>query len=225
MIKNLIVITSVINIPNLPFSYIPIRSVYNKNERFEQTKNTIKSIRDKIPESKILLVECSELNDEETEYITNNVDYFINIYGTEDNFEKYVFGLSKSMGENTLILQAFEYLKLNNIIYENFYKMSGRYWLTDNFNYENFNNDKISYCDGSKYGYNAFTSFYKLNSKYINSYVEFIKNNQDLLINCMDAEIFFEKYLNTIDENEKHKINFGGVAGYIAVCNNFFFEC
>jgi hypothetical protein len=224
MIKNLIVITSVINIPNLPFSYTSVRSVYNRNDRFEQTKNTIKSIRDKIPDSKIMLIECSDLNNEETEYIKNHVEYFLNLYGTENNFEKYVFGLSKSMGENTLILQALEYLKLNNITYENFYKMSGRYWLTDNFNYENFNNNKISYCDVFNYEYEAFTSFYKLNTKHINSYVNFIKNNQDLL-NYMDAEIFFKKYLNTIDEDEKNKINSLGIAGYIAVYNNFLFEC
>jgi hypothetical protein len=224
MIKNLIVITSVINIPNLPFSYTSVRSVYNRNDRFEQTKNTIKSIRDKIPDSKIILIECSDLNNEETEYIKNHVEYFLNLYGTENNFEKYVFGLSKSMGENTLILQALEYLKLNNITYENFYKMSGRYWLTDNFNYENFNNNKISYCDVFNYEYEAFTSFYKLNTKHINSYVNFIKNNQDLL-NYMDAEIFLKKYLNTIDEDEKNKINSLGIAGYIAVYNNFLFEC
>jgi hypothetical protein len=224
MIQNLIVITSVINIPDLPFSYTTTRSVYNKNERFEQTKNTIKSIRDKIPDSKILLVECSELNDEETEYIKNHVEYFINIYGTEHNFEKHVFGLSKSMGENTLILQALEYLKLNNITYENFYKISGRYWLTDNFNYENFNHDKIAYSCTLAGDNDIFTSFYKLNSKHINSYIEFIKNNQHLLINYVDAEIFFGMYVNTINENEKKKISFSGIAGKIACWNNYFLE-
>lgn len=224
MIKNLIVITSVINIPNLPFSYTPIRSLFTRNERFEQTKNTIKSIRDKIPESKIMLIECSELNDEENQYIISNVDYFINIYGTENNFEQYVFGLSKSHGENTLLLQAFEYLKLNDIKYENFYKMSGRYWLTDNFNYENFNNDKISYSCTSRGTYDIFTSFYKLNIKHIDSYINFIKNNQNLLINCIDAELFFGKYVSTINDDEKKQISFSGVAGNIAVLKNYFIE-
>jgi len=223
MIKNLILVTSIINIPNLPFSYSAIRSIFNRNERFEQTKNTIKTIKNKIPESKIMLIECSDLNNEENEYIKNNVEYFLNLYGNE-NYEKYIFGLSKSMGENTLILQAFEYLKLNNIIYENFYKMSGRYWLTDNFNYENFNNDKICYTHSSCGIYDPFTSFYKLNKKHIDSYIEFIKNNEHLLMNCICAEIFFGQYLKMMDENEKNNILFSGVAGNIAVFENYFIE-
>ena len=63
---NIVVITSVINIPDKPFSYTSTRSIFSKDERFEQTKYTISNLRNKIPCSKILLVECSELNEEET---------------------------------------------------------------------------------------------------------------------------------------------------------------
>lgn len=224
MIKNIIVITSIINIPNdKPFSYTHIMSVYNREERFEQTKCTIKTIKDKIPDNKILLIECSDLNHEEKEYIEENVDYFINLY-RNDELKNKIFGLSKSMGENTLLLNAINYLKENNIIYENFYKMSGRYWLTDNFNYNNFDNEKITYVSEKSNKLNIYTIFYKLNYKYINLYVKFIQDNMNLLEQCIGAEIFFGMFLDTVDECDKNELKSVGAAGYIAVTNNCFLE-
>jgi hypothetical protein len=223
ILENITIVTSIINIPDKPFSYTSTRSIYSRNERFEQTKYTIQTIKNKIPDNKIIAIECSELNEEEIEYINNNVDYFINLYGNVD-LEKYIFGISKSMGENTLLLTVINYLKENNIQYNNFYKISGRYWLTDKFNYDNFNNDKITYVCEKNNVNDVYTSFYKLNSKHIDLYVNFINANKKLLMNCICAEIFFGIFLNTIDECEKNKIEIAGVAGYIAVWNNYFLE-
>ncbi len=36
--KNLIIVTSIINLPNTPLSYSPTRTIYTREERFEQTK-------------------------------------------------------------------------------------------------------------------------------------------------------------------------------------------
>lgn len=221
--KNVIVLTSIINIPDKPFSYTPIRSKYSRDERFEQTKYTIKTLKNKIPDSKIFLIECSDLNDEENEYIKENVDFFVNLYGNAE-LETLIFGISKSIGENTLLLNAIKYLEENNIKYENFYKISGRYWLTDNFNYENFNNDKISYASSKTNENDVYTSFYKLNIKHIATYVKFIIENMSLLEKCICAEIFFGIFLSTVDDSEKNKIPFVGVAGYIAVWDNYFLE-
>ena len=66
---NLVLITSIIKTPDIPLSYISTRSVFTHNERFEQTKKTIQTIREKIPNSKILIVECSELDNEQNEYL------------------------------------------------------------------------------------------------------------------------------------------------------------
>ena len=61
---NLVLITSIINTPKTPLSYSKIRSVYTRNERFEQTKKTIESIKEKIPNHKILIVECTDFNED-----------------------------------------------------------------------------------------------------------------------------------------------------------------
>jgi hypothetical protein len=74
--KNIIFITSVIHTPDLPLSYINTRSIYNHNERFEQTKKTIYTIRMKIPNSIIFIVDCSPLNDYEKEYFEKSADIF-----------------------------------------------------------------------------------------------------------------------------------------------------
>ena len=67
--KNLVLITSVINIPNIPLSYTNIRSVYTCEERFIQTQKTIESLRRMIPDLEILLVECSDLKVEYEKYL------------------------------------------------------------------------------------------------------------------------------------------------------------
>lgn len=223
MAKNIIIVTSIINIPDKPFSYTSKRSQYSREERFQQTKYTIKTLKNKIPDVKIMLVECSVLNEEEIEYINNNIDYFYNLYGNEE-LEKSIFGLSKSLGENTLLINAIICLKQNNIEYDNLYKISGRYWLTDKFNYDNYDNDKIVYSTNIYNEKDIYTSFYKLNKKHIDLYVEFINKNVNLLEQCICAEIFFGIFLDEIDECEKNKIEIAGVAGYIAVWNNYFLE-
>lgn len=221
--NNLVLITSVMNICDKPFSYIPIRSTFTYEERFEQTKSTIASIKDKIPNVKILFVECSDLTDEHTNYIIENVDYFINIYSSIE-LRNMVEGLSKSLGENILILTAIEYIKYKNINYDNFFKLSGRYWLGNNFNYDNYNNDKIVYAIDGNNPRDVFTSLYKINKKYIQEYEIFIKTYKDLLKQCCCAEIFFGLFLMTIPDEHKHIINKIGVNGYIAVCENLYID-
>ena len=61
--SNLVLITSVINTPKKPLSYSNVRSVFTREERYEQTKKTIQSIREKIPNYKIMIVECTDFTE------------------------------------------------------------------------------------------------------------------------------------------------------------------
>ena len=58
--KNLVIITSVINISKNPLDYTSVRSVYTKEERYAQTLETIKSC-EKIEDKEILFIETSGL--------------------------------------------------------------------------------------------------------------------------------------------------------------------
>ena len=76
---NLVLITSIIATPNIPLSYTPTRSVFTHNERFEQTKYTIQSIKEKIPNAKIFIVECSFLTEEQNVFfIKKNLKILFN---------------------------------------------------------------------------------------------------------------------------------------------------
>ena len=174
--NNLVLITSVICIENKPLSYTNIRSVYSHKERFEQTKKTIQSIREKIPNSKIFVVECSNLNEDMTKYLVQNSDYFLNLY-EDETIRSNTNGLSKSLGEGTMTIEAFKYIENKKIMFDNFFKITGRYWLSDNFNYNNFNNDDIviHYINGDRD--NTCTSLYKLHKINVEEFMNFTSPN------------------------------------------------
>ena len=74
--KNLVLITSVINISSSPLSYSKTRSCYTLNQRLNDTFKTISSVRTYVPDCAIFLVECSELTNNISTLLTNEVDYF-----------------------------------------------------------------------------------------------------------------------------------------------------
>jgi len=220
MATNLILITSIIHAPNLPLSYISTRSVFTPRERFEQTKRTILSIREKIPKSQIIIVECSDLTHEENEYLTTNSDYFINLI---DNIEakNNIYSMSKSLGEGTMTMFAMDYINKNNIYFDNFFKITGRYWLSDNFNYGNFDNNKIIVHYINNNSNNVSTSLYKLYKNDVNNFYIFLQSNVHSMIRCVGYEILFAQFLKTVDSEKVHNMYKIGVNGYISVSNDF----
>jgi hypothetical protein len=213
---NITLITSIINTPNIPLSYIKTRSIYTREERFEQTKKTIESIKEKIPDNKIFVIECSQLTVDESDYFNSKVDIFINIMETNNkNLIDRMFTKSKAMGEGTMTIFAINYLFSNQIQCKNLFKISGRYWLTENFQYSNFNNEcaVIKYIDNDTT--NALTSLYKLPQTKIFDWYEFLINSEDDFRKCIGYENIFAKFINTIPNViVMDKI---GIAGNIAV--------
>ncbi len=123
--NNLVLITSIIKPPQTELSYTKIRSVFSNEERFQQTKITIQNIKEKIPNVKILLVECSNLSQDESNYFNNNCDYFLNLINNHDYVDN-IYSISKSLGEGTMTICAFDFIKRNNITFDNFFKITGR---------------------------------------------------------------------------------------------------
>ena len=81
---NLVLITSIINTPHCPLSYSKIRSVFSREQRFNDTKETIKSIKEKIPNCKIIIVECCDFSEEENDFFCKNCDVILNLWDRKD---------------------------------------------------------------------------------------------------------------------------------------------
>jgi len=218
--NNLVLINSIVKTPDKPLSYINTRSIYTHAERFEQTKKTIQSIREKIPNVKILIVECSNLDDEQNEYFKNNSDYFLNLINQPDKVEN-IYSISKALGEGTMTIEAINYIKENNIEFDSLFKITGRYWLSHNFNYENFENNNIIVHYIQNNINNTCTSLYKINKINVLDFQNFLIQNKNLMYNCIGYEVLFAMFLKLPKNNKIIHLNKIGVNGYISVSNDF----
>ena len=176
--KNVVLITSKIYVSNNPFSYSKTRSIYTIEERFNDTLKTIKSVKKYIPNSYIILIDNSKMTSEQVNILENNVSKFLNPW---DNLEldKFTNNSSiKALGELSQTKYALEYLKKENITVNNFFKISGRYIINDNFDLSLFINDKNIFSKNLNvrdrdYFY---TCFYKINFKTYTNYITIIDN-------------------------------------------------
>jgi hypothetical protein len=142
---DIFLITSVINTGNKAWNYTGIRSVFNEEERFNQTLKTIQSIRDLKDGSKIMLVECSNLKEEYETALKKNVDIYQQLYNDNDNDIRgaCLDSSKKGYGEVLKTRAAVNYLITNDIGFERIFKISGRYWLNDRFDKSKFPNNKF----------------------------------------------------------------------------------
>ena len=214
---NLVLITSVVNTPNNPLSYSNIRSFFTREERFEQTKITIQSIRKKIPNHKIMIVECTDFTNEEKSYFEKECDYVLNLWHEKELHPK-IFGLSKSLGEGTMTIQALKYIIKNKYEYDNLFKICGRYWLNDKFNYNEFDNSYIIFKKINGSINNIFTSFYKIPINNVKSLLDFLITSENYMKINIGYEILFGYYLKQIHYNNVEFIDNIGYEGKVTIC-------
>lgn len=208
---NLVVITSVIH------NYHP--SIYSAQERLEQLINqTIKSIKEKIPNPYIVVLEGSHLSEEQKNVLKNSK--------IDGLFYFDVNGYTKSGGELLLLLNYFEspfYQKLKNeFCIQTINKFSGRYYFTQEHNFDDYLIDdfvfkKIDSTYWSNQGIYE-TRYYRFPFSYEKIYINKLKEilNKSLYI---DIEHSFYKY-NVLPIEKCLKIDKMFVAGNIAPDGN-----
>jgi hypothetical protein len=216
---NLVLITSIINTPDKPLSYTNTRSVFSRKERFEQTKLTIQSIKKKIPNNKILLVDCSDFNEEESKYFEKECDYILNLWDKKE-LHNNLFGISKALGEGTQTIEGFKYIKENNIFYNNLFKISGRYWFNDKFDYNIFNNNSMVFYNVTE-NYVS-TNVYKIPNTMQEVLYYFLINNYEAMKACIGYEVLFLNFLKSIKYENTITIKAIGVSGFIAVDGSYY---
>lgn len=110
------------------------KTCYSVEERFNQTMNTLCSIREKDPDSYILLIDNShiELPEEYLRSLEQNSDKFVRY---EHNLASLYYNLTanKSLGELMLMHRALEEMERMGIEFDRVFKLSGRYLLNENF--------------------------------------------------------------------------------------------
>lgn len=211
---DLVLVTSIINTPNKQLSYSKIRSVFSRKERFEQTKKTIQSIKEKISNCKIILVECTDFNEEENNYFKDNCDYLLNLWN-DKNLHDYIFGISKSLGEGTMTIKAIQYIQELNLEYNYLYKISGRYWLNDNFSLNSVESNIFKRIDNNPN--NIFTALYKIDKESVNKLLYFLVNNIENMKKCIGYEVLIAHFVKNID---KKLIDIIGLSGFVTVCGS-----
>lgn len=137
--ENVIIVTSVIDCPTR-------RTLFTRKERFEQTKKTIDTIRLKIPNSFIILIDVTDFTEEEHNYFKSSCNYVINCANNNEAFYSVLQHNNKSFGERYYLLESIKVIQHLLDIYpniRNIFKICGRYYLNDDFMYSVYDNDKI----------------------------------------------------------------------------------
>jgi hypothetical protein len=125
-------------------------SAYSVNERFEQTLNTIDCIRSKVPESYIVLFECSfeSIDENQKRVLKEKTDLFLEFYdepgiaqlykNLEERPELITYG--KSLLETRGLLNTLYVIRENNLFSDSqrVFKLTGRYLLNEDFNIEDY---------------------------------------------------------------------------------------
>jgi len=211
---NIVLITSIINTPNTRLSYSSVRSVFNRKERFDQTKKTIESIKSTLKNHIIIIVECTDFNDEESEFINKNCDYVLNLWDKKEIHDN-IFGPSKSLGEGTMTIEALKYIEELNIEYLYLYKISGRYWLNHNFNIDDVANNVFKMIKNNEN--NIFTALYKINKDTVHKLLFFLNSNIEKMFNCIGYEVLMAAFVRNIDKTLVDTI---GLSGFVTVCGS-----
>jgi hypothetical protein len=138
MFPDIFIITSVINTGDKPWSYTGLRSCFTKEDRFKQTIETIQSIRNLNDNSKVMLTECSNLDESMTNSLKDKVDYFLQTYDDISVREACINSEKKGWGEIKKLQKACEFIQQNDIKFNRLFKISGRYFLNLFFNKKNY---------------------------------------------------------------------------------------
>jgi hypothetical protein len=129
------IISSVIHFTDAPLSYSGVRSKFSPEEREKQTITTVQSIKNKLPNSKIILIEAGLKKDLSKELL-QLTDQYIYI-GNKFPVNYFSKGKNKSLGEASALYYGSKELKFTNTDY--YFKISGRYFLSDKFSVSVFN--------------------------------------------------------------------------------------
>lgn len=208
---HLVVITSVIN-------PVTAKTVYNMNERFDQLLISIDSVKTKIPNCLILVLEgCKYSQHMETTILNSNaLIVYIDVINLEKQYGE--ANLLRSFFTSTI----FNDFKMNyNILSIN--KLSGRYYLNEAFSFHYDNETCIARLIEPGKTWTSYgvidTIFYSLPFKYYNNFIDGINKCCESIF--IDIEHSFYLYNIIPLDKINHSINPMNVCGHMAPFGTF----
>jgi hypothetical protein len=125
-------------------------SAFTEQQRFEQTLETIKCVREKVPTSYIILFECSytSISEEHKDILREQCDLFLDfsdepvLQAIYQNIEKRpeLITYGKSLLETRGLLNTLYYIKRHNLFSDSqrVFKLTGRYLLNEYFDIKDY---------------------------------------------------------------------------------------
>lgn len=216
--RDVFIITSVLNTGAMPWSYTRTRSVYTCQQRYEQTLKSIQSIRDLNDSTFIVLSECSEISTEMTEELRSRVDLFVQSYDNETIRNACINSIKKGYGEVLQSIAAVDALNQIKITFRRMFKLSGRYFLNNYFDKNNFSLELYTFNKMFKLSTAHSTVLYSVPYDLMEAYM-------DVLSDCVKL---YEHKVIGLEEilpprcKPATYIDCYGASGYVAVDNSFF---
>jgi len=136
-LRDVFIVTSVTSTTTAPLVYSKIRSVYTADQRYEQTLNTIASIKSRCPQADIVLLEASKCDDKYLYGYINAIDRGV-VLDLRKNKDIVVNHSNKSYSEAMILSVGAQYIQSHYPVGTRIFKISGRYYLNDEFKYNMF---------------------------------------------------------------------------------------
>jgi len=207
MPKYLFLITSVINFKKKPLPYSQTRSIYTPAKRIDQTLKTVKSIREKAPQAKIVLLELGTFSNQLSK-LKREVDNFVWL-GTNPLVRLAVDSKHRGLGEAIGLIFSYPLLKKKR--YDYILKISGRYTLNENFSLSKWKNkNKLS---SKVYDGSISTRLYGFSYSFLERwFIGLILSIPVLLAGKSIETIMFSRFKQNLK-----KLNCIGLSGKIAI--------
>ena len=196
------------------------RSVYNRKHRFEQTKQTIDSVKKHIRDAYIILIDCTEMNEEESTYFHQECNVVLDCSKQPHILQK-VYGPHKSDGERSYLLHVLQHLEDHQDTfkgYKHFFKLSGRYWLDDNFDFSKYDipMDVISTVDPKLWEHACVSCLFKLAYESLPKFKQALLYFQSQFEGGMCTEHFLYHYVYSL-QHQAFNLQVLGCGGNIAI--------
>jgi dTDP-4-dehydrorhamnose reductase len=213
MLKDVFFISSVIKTGSNAWSYTHVRSVFTPQERFEQTLRTISSIRALKDGSRIIVCECSPLDETMEQILREKSDIYLNCYDNAEIREACIHTNKKGYGELLQTRYVLEYLDKHHIRFKRIFKISGRYWLTPAFDKSRFSTTDYTFNEILPNSSCHPTVLYSIPYRYISHFHGVIKECDEIYhLEPIGLEVILPSRCFP-----KMSISGVGVAGYVAV--------